>query len=149
MYVGGEAVFGLKSYLVLAPLSGNSNPAVPCKLRSAFRTETQLHSYLQDTRISPHRDTQCTMGPSLGIPLLALLLCAGAGAAASSSTQKPLPAGGSVLTEDFAKRVADTLAKWHVPGMAIAVVDGADTWAEVSTESFLSLLLFYLMTYST
>ncbi len=32
----------------------------------------------------------------------------------------------------FAKLVKETLDKWHVPGISIAVVDGDDMWAEVT-----------------
>jgi len=32
----------------------------------------------------------------------------------------------------FAKLVKETLDKWHVPGISIAVVDGDDMWAEVN-----------------
>lgn len=32
---------------------------------------------------------------------------------------------------NFAKLVETTLAKWHLPGVALAVVDGDDTFNEV------------------
>jgi hypothetical protein len=35
----------------------------------------------------------------------------------------------------FAQLVKETLDKWHVPGLSIAVVDGDDVWAEVSSET--------------
>lgn len=35
------------------------------------------------------------------------------------------------LNEEFENLVAETLEKWHVPGMSIAVVDGENTWAKV------------------
>lgn len=38
----------------------------------------------------------------------------------------------SPLNAEFEKFVHETLQKWHVPGMAIAVVDGEQIWAEVS-----------------
>lgn len=34
--------------------------------------------------------------------------------------------------DNFAKLAKETLEFWHVPGVAIAVVDGENTWAEVS-----------------
>ncbi|KAI9035300.1 putative penicillin-binding protein [Aspergillus affinis] len=34
------------------------------------------------------------------------------------------------LDEEFAALVKQPLDRWHVPGMAVAVVDGADTWTE-------------------
>lgn len=37
----------------------------------------------------------------------------------------------SPLNEDFAKLVQSTLDKWHIQGVAIAVVDGDETWADV------------------
>jgi hypothetical protein len=37
----------------------------------------------------------------------------------------------SLKEESFANLVQQTLNRWHVPGMAIAVVDGDHTWAEV------------------
>lgn len=33
----------------------------------------------------------------------------------------------------FAKLAKETLDLWHVPGVSIAVVDGTETWAEVSS----------------
>lgn len=42
----------------------------------------------------------------------------------------PVP---SPLNTTFEKLVNSTLQKWHVPGVAIAVVDGDHTWAEVPT----------------
>lgn len=38
----------------------------------------------------------------------------------------------SPLNTVFEKLVHSTLQKWHVPGVAIGVVDGDHTWAEVS-----------------
>ena len=37
----------------------------------------------------------------------------------------------SPLNEDFEKLVHETLSKWHIQGVSVAVVDGDDTWAEV------------------
>jgi hypothetical protein len=36
----------------------------------------------------------------------------------------------------FAKLANETLDLWHVPGVAIGVVDGDDTWAEVRSFNF-------------
>ncbi|KAJ5619337.1 hypothetical protein N7510_003321 [Penicillium lagena] len=36
----------------------------------------------------------------------------------------------SPLTEDFAALVQSTLDKWHIQGVAIAVVDGDETWSD-------------------
>ena len=38
----------------------------------------------------------------------------------------------SPFDAEFAKLAKETLELWHVPGVSIAVVDGDDTWAEVS-----------------
>ncbi|KAJ5195402.1 uncharacterized protein N7498_008840 [Penicillium cinerascens] len=40
------------------------------------------------------------------------------------------PSKVSPLDEDFAQLVQSTLEKWHIPGVAIAVIDGDDTWSE-------------------
>lgn len=37
----------------------------------------------------------------------------------------------SPLNEDFEKLVHETLSKWHIQGVSVAVVDGDETWAEV------------------
>lgn len=39
----------------------------------------------------------------------------------------------SPLNENFKKLVSETLEKWHIQGISVAVVDGDDTWAEVNT----------------
>lgn len=39
----------------------------------------------------------------------------------------------SPLNEDFEKLVSETLEKWHIQGVSVAVVDGDDTWAEEYT----------------
>lgn len=50
----------------------------------------------------------------------------------------------SPLNAEFEKFVHETLQKWHVPGMAIAVVDGEHTWAEVFTNFYqLSCIAFH------
>jgi hypothetical protein len=49
------------------------------------------------------------------------------------AAQKVLSGDGSnplnTKLEDF---VVEALEEWHVPGLAIAIVDGEDTWAAVS-----------------
>jgi len=54
-------------------------------------------------------------------------------AAASSASQKPMGGGKppSPFTDEFEALVRENLERWHVPGLAVAVVDGDDTWAEV------------------
>ena len=37
----------------------------------------------------------------------------------------------SPLNDDFRKLVDETLEKWHIQGVSVAVVDGDETWAEV------------------
>lgn len=39
--------------------------------------------------------------------------------------------GGSPLTKEFGKFIEGLLEEWHVPGLALGVVDGDDTWTEV------------------
>lgn len=43
-------------------------------------------------------------------------------------------AGGSEgpLTRDFRRKVNHWLGEWHVPGLAVGVVDGDQTWTRVS-----------------
>jgi hypothetical protein len=41
----------------------------------------------------------------------------------------------SPFDADFAKLVETTLAKWNIPGVALAVVDGEETFAEVFLEN--------------
>lgn len=38
----------------------------------------------------------------------------------------------SPLNENFEKLVSETLKKWHIQGVSVAIVDGDDTWAEVN-----------------
>lgn len=39
--------------------------------------------------------------------------------------------GGSPLTGEFGRYIDGLLEEWHVPGLAVGVVDGDDTWTEV------------------
>lgn len=61
-------------------------------------------------------------------------LCAGQ-VIFAEGIQKPLPAGSkegkSPFTDEFGKHVDRLLEKWHVPGMAIGVVDKDNIWTEV------------------
>ncbi|KAJ0110014.1 hypothetical protein J7T55_014816 [Diaporthe amygdali] len=62
-------------------------------------------------------------------------LCALYSAVAASESQKPLldgdkSVGGSPFTEEYAKHVGELLEEWHVPGVAIGIVDGDDIWTE-------------------
>lgn len=43
----------------------------------------------------------------------------------------------SPLNEDFAKLVHSTLEKWHIQGVAIAVIDGDETWTKVCSQQSL------------
>ena len=59
------------------------------------------------------------------LPLLHLISIAFA-------AQKALKSGPvGPLDAEFAQLVNETLHLWHVPGLAIAVIDGDDVWAEV------------------
>lgn len=35
------------------------------------------------------------------------------------------------FTPDFKQHILSTLQEWHLPGLAIAVIDGENTWLEV------------------
>jgi hypothetical protein len=39
---------------------------------------------------------------------------------------------GNPFTSDFKKQTLNLMGKWHVPGLAIAVIDGKETFFEVS-----------------
>jgi hypothetical protein len=70
--------------------------------------------------------------------LLALLLPAALG-----SQQKVLGGGSdsnrnSPLDSGFERFAIDVLEEWHVPGIAISVVDGKNSWAAVSVKSYLT-----------
>jgi hypothetical protein len=71
------------------------------------------------------------------IPVILLSLIA----LSLASAQKPLQdlRNTNPLNDDFAKLAKKQLEKWHVPGIAISVVDGDETWAEVT----ISLLFTY------
>lgn len=63
-----------------------------------------------------------------------------AGAQKPISVEGPRPdgrvnvnGGGNPLTEAFGKTVKGWLEDWHVPGLAIGVVDGDNTWTKVCT----------------
>lgn len=67
--------------------------------------------------------------------LVLVALCAGKITAADGiNVQKPLQEGSergeSPFTDAFGKHVDELLNKWHVPGVAIGVVDGDDIWTE-------------------
>lgn len=49
--------------------------------------------------------------------------------------------GKGPLTEEFRKYVDGLLEEWHVPGFAIGVVDGDDTWTEVPMAQYSRLTL--------
>jgi hypothetical protein len=50
-----------------------------------------------------------------------------------AAEQKVLKGGKTnPLNEDFEKLVHETLELWHVPGIAIGVVDGDLEWSQVS-----------------
>ncbi|KAH8892999.1 beta-lactamase/transpeptidase-like protein [Thozetella sp. PMI_491] len=50
----------------------------------------------------------------------------------ASGPEQPLGGGASPcpLNEEFDKLVEDLLEEWHVPGLAIAVIDGDSTWTK-------------------
>lgn len=89
-----------------------------------------------------------TLGQVKTTLLLACFLCATTAAAFETPGQEPLAAdssgaalhdtayfatssaASSPFDDTFRTLVADTLAAWHVPGVAVAVVDGDHTWAK-------------------
>ena len=69
--------------------------------------------------------------------LLALLLAAGC---RGQDAQQPLHAEGSSFgpwkdkeMKDLENFIEDKMKEWHVPGMAVAIVDGNSTWMKVRT----------------
>jgi hypothetical protein len=44
----------------------------------------------------------------------------------------PAACGKNPLTEEFGTFVKETLEKWKVPGISLAVIDGEDVYAEVA-----------------
>lgn len=50
------------------------------------------------------------------------------------------------LDRKLERLVSDTLEKWHVPGVSVAVVDGENTWAKVHPffESIVVVLTTFL-----
>lgn len=58
-----------------------------------------------------------------------------------SATQKVMSERSrNPLDSDFEKLAIETLNEWHVPGLAVAVIDGDDTWSAVSCA--VSLIMF-------
>lgn len=49
-------------------------------------------------------------------------------------------AGKNPLTRDFRRKVVRWLGRWHVPGLAVGVVDGEDIWTQVSWSPFFLLV---------
>lgn len=72
---------------------------------------------------------------SLRNTVLALAVAA-AHAAQDSDSQKPITqnhrSSGNPLNGDIAKFVAESLRTWHVPGMAVGVIDDDHIYTEVS-----------------
>lgn len=72
------------------------------------------------------------MRPSAQLALGALYATAARG-----ESQKPISSDGdesvrgSPFTKEYEKHVGELLEKWHVPGVAIGIVDGDDIWTEV------------------
>jgi hypothetical protein len=51
--------------------------------------------------------------------------------------------GTSPFDSKFAELVDETLDTWNVPGLSIAVVDGDDIWAEVSSSNSFCIRIFH------
>lgn len=75
---------------------------------------------------------------SLRNTVLALAVAA-AHAAKGSDSQKPIVqkhgSSGNPLNGDIAKFIQESLDVWHVPGMAVGVIDGDHIYTEVSYTS--------------
>lgn len=71
---------------------------------------------------------------------LVLVLVLAVAAVGSGAGQQRLPGGDagqqeqSPFDDEFEALVTETLAAWHVPGVAVAVLDGDATWTEVRAE---------------
>lgn len=84
--------------------------------------------------------------PALGLAAAVVFAGGRANAAAyanARSDQKPISehgsdASGSPLTSEFGSFVLEQLEKWRVPGVAVAVIDGDDVYAEVRGLSHLA-----------
>lgn len=46
--------------------------------------------------------------------------------------------GDGPLNEEFGAFTRERLERWHVPGIAVAVVDGEETWTQVGSFSLCS-----------
>ncbi|KUI74345.1 hypothetical protein VM1G_09668 [Cytospora mali] len=82
---------------------------------------------------------------SLKIPLLSLLVC-GSGAFLDSQPQRPLatqPSGADhdafetdalpFSTAALEGHIEDVLERWHAAGLAVAIINGIETWAKYSS----------------
>lgn len=58
-------------------------------------------------------------------PIAAPLTSGGVGRQGEKDKESP-------LTKEFDKRVEELLEQWHVPGLAIGIVDGDETWTKVN-----------------
>lgn len=78
-----------------------------------------------------------TVGLALLSPVAALLQQPGQTVLSADSTGQDgvtgekRKASNNPLDDKFGEFVQAALDRWHVPGMAVSVVDGDDTWAEV------------------
>lgn len=52
--------------------------------------------------------------------------------------------GKNPLTRDFRRKVVRWLGRWHVPGLAVGVVDGEDIWTQVGWDPFFQFLFCLL-----
>lgn len=55
--------------------------------------------------------------------------------AAAADTQEPLSSSDNPFTKDADKFIQDTMQTWHLPGVAVAVIDGNQTFYKVSCSS--------------
>lgn len=72
-------------------------------------------------------------------PTAQLALGALCATAARGESQRPISdddksVRGSPFTKEYEKHVGELLERWHVPGVAVGIVDGDDIWTEVGRD---------------
>ncbi len=96
---------------------------------------------MQPPGTGTHTRRPVLVGLSVAIMLVALVLAVSATVLDGgqqplldgADADKPPGRAASPFDDTFRALVADTLVAWHVPGVAVAVLDGDETWMEVSS----------------
>lgn len=71
------------------------------------------------------------MRPSAQLALGAMCATAARGESQTPISGDDKSIRDSPFTKEYEKHVGELLEKWHVPGVAIGIVDGDDIWTEV------------------